>query len=324
MRMSRYAGMIALVVGFTAAHAGVSLGEDAAQAGNFDIRSGQVGSRVYLDNEYKGDADIFIENVPAGEHIITVRSGSRTIGGQFILKAGETMMLDARFEEMRVVDLRDVAREEAAKRAEAERRVETEKKGDAEHKKKEAAEPPVVKKPAPQKKIAATEAKKPQKSPEQELRDAYMNILRADFTEGGAGVSVAVRQNQKAVSGFTDSKSATGQTYLTKQGVLLCGTAPCVHDWMGRFFYTDENGKRDAFLIRWKATIFSGITPEGNAKREMDVCLNGQCRKVIMGNQPNQHAMERYVVTASKTSFTIRRADMIKDITDAGEQAPEF
>jgi nucleoid-associated protein YgaU len=312
------------------------------QPGSVDIRSTLVGTRVYLDDAYVGDADLFLEEVLPGDHIFTLRQGSQRIRGQFRIKPGDLLMLEGRFEEDRIVDLKEAAKEEAAKRLEADRKAEAERKAvaaaaatEAEKEKEKRkrqekqAKAPEEKKKADARKPAGAAAK-PAKSTGDELRNLHVNILRSDFAEaGGAGFEVKVtsKTNQKTVSNFTDSKSTSGKLYRNKQNIMLCEAGGCSRDWTGRFFYIDETGKRDAFLIRWKETVFTGITPAGTSKTEMDLCLNGDCKRVVYrddSHAPVQANLERYVLTWTKTAFIIRRADLVKEISDAGEQVPDF
>ena len=305
--------------------------EEQHQAGNIDVRSSLVGGRVYIDDVYSGDADVFIEDVPAGEHSVAIRHSGQVIRGQFKLKPGETMMLEGRFDENRIVDLKDVAREEAMKRADAERKAEAERKtAETERKKKE----PVVtakveekKKPEP-KKTAPVEARKAAKSADDVRRDLHLNIIHVDFEDSGASdLKVTPKTNTKVISNFNDSKSIGGKLYRSKQNYLLCETGSCYRDWTGRFFYTDETGKRDAFLIRHKENVFTGVTPQGTSKLDMDLCLNGECKRITFqaeGSGAAQSKIDRYVLSWSKSAFTIRRADLMKEIIDAGGKVPEF
>jgi hypothetical protein len=309
------------------------------QAGSVDIRSTLVGTRVYLDDAYVGDADLFLEEVLPGDHVFTLRQGSQRIRGQFRIKPREMLMLEGRFEEDRIVDLKELAREEAVKRAEAEKKAEAERKAlalvEAEKKKEpqqkapaKAPAPVEKKKPEPKKPVVAMA--KPTRSPEEEQRDMHVNIVRVDIDEAeGAGFEVRVspKVNTKTVINFTDSKGATGKFYRNKQNVLLCQENGCSRDWTGRFFYVDEAGKRDAFLIRWKETVFTGITPAGTSKKEMDLCLNGDCKRITYaaeGDAPAQGSLERYVLTWTKDAFIIRRADLVKEINEAGGKIPDF
>lgn len=299
-----------------------------ANTGHIDVRSTLVGGRVYIDDVYSGDADVFIEDVPAGEHSVIIRQGGQVIKGQFTLKPGETMMLEGRFEEGRIVDLKEVAKEEALKRAEAERRAETERKTtEVERKKKEQAKAEEKKKPE-QKKAVTAEAKKTQKSAEEERRDLHLNIVRVDFEDAGpSDLKITQKTNAKIITNFNDSKSTTGKLYRNKQHFLLCEGGSCFREWTGRFFYIDETGKRDAFLIRWKETVFTGVTPAGTSKLEMDLCLNGDCKRITYhpeGGGVTQSNLERYVLSWSKNAFIIRRADLLKEITDAGGKVPEY
>ena len=303
--------------------AGLAVTQEKGGPGNIDVRSSLVGGRVYIDNEYKGDADIFIEDVNPGEHFITVRHGGQTVSGQFTLKSNETMMLEARFDENRIVDLKDIAREEAAKRAEAERKADAERK-----KKEEVTHAKVEEKKKPDQKKVVVAVPKPHKSPEDERRDVYLSIIRVNVEDvGTTDMKVTPKTNTKSVTNFNDSKSIAGKLIRSKQNLLLCETGSCYRDWNGRFFYIDESGKRDAFLIRWKETVFTGVTPAGTSKVEMDLCLNGDCKRLTYsaeGGAAVQSVIDRYVMSWNKNSFIIRRADLVKAITDAGGKVPEF
>jgi hypothetical protein len=126
------------------------------------------------------------------------------------------------------------------------------------------------------------------------------------------------------VINFTDSKSSSGKFYRNKQNVMLCEAGDCSRDWTGRFFYVDDTGKRDAFLIRWKETVFTGITPGGTSKQELDLCLNGDCKRIALAGETVQGNIDRYVLSWNKSAFIIRRADIVKEISDAGGKVPEF
>ncbi len=343
--------MVMVLLAWSAAFAG----EKAAPvAGHIDIRSTLVGARVYFDGTYVGDADLFVEDVPPGEHAITMRQGSQRIFGQFIVKPGETLMLEGRFEENRIVDLKEFAREEAARRAEEERKAEAARKGEAARKaeaerkavedrkieaERQAAEAEqrnkesaasakkVDKKPGAKKTVAAASAAKAAKSPEEARRDRNVNLVRVDFADSPTtyGVSVAPKINQQVIANFTDSKSSTGKLMRTKQGQVLCEAGACLREWTGRFFYIDESGKRDAFLIRWKEALFSGVDPRESTKVEMDVCLNGDCTTFQnSGAGTDQGTIDRYVLNWTTKHFIIRRADIAREITDAGGKVPDF
>ena len=327
--VKRFVLLLMLLSAASAAAAADKATPAPAPIGHVDIRSTLVGARVYFDDTYVGDADLFVEDVPPGDHMITMRQGSQRIFGQFSLKPGETLMLEGRFEENRIVDLREVAREEAAKRAEAERKAEADRKAmEAEHKKKEAPAPKQAAKKKPdQKKVAAAAGAKAAKSADEERMDLHANILRADFAESPSSFDVTVtpKINQKIITNFSDSKSSTGKLMRTKQGMVLCETGSCLRDWTGRFFYIDELGKRDAFLIRWKETVFTGVTPHGTSKVVMDVCLNGDCKSFdLNGEASSQNTIDRYVLSWTKKAFIIRRSDIVKEITDAGGTVPDF
>jgi hypothetical protein len=305
------------------------------QPGNIDIRSTLVGTRVYLDDAYVGDADLFIEDVPPGEHIIILRQGSQRIRGEFTLKPGELLMVEGRFEESRIVDLRQIAKEEAEKRAEAARKEEAERKAaEAELKKQEQLaqkkgreEKKKTEKKAEERKPVVAVAK-PAKTAEEDRQTQHLNIIRVDFEEAGSvDVKVTPRVNQKIVTNFNDSSSSTGNIYRSKQNLLLCEGGDCSRDWTGRFFYFDDTGKRDAFLLRWRETVFTGITPEGTSKVEVDLCVNGDCKRSSYSGGSGasvQTMVDRYVLNFNRSVLTVRRSDLLKAITDAGRKPPDF
>lgn len=318
----------AVVLGFVLI-AGVSaMAED--QPGNIDIRSTLVGTRVYLDDAYVGDADLFLEEVPPGEHIIILRQGSQRVRGEFKLKPGELLMLEGRFDESRIVDLRQIAKEEAEKRAEAARKAEADRKAaEAEAKKQEQlAQKKGKKADKKQEKKAIVAVAKPTKSADEDALGSHVNILRVEFElSGDVGVKVTPRVNQKIVTNFNDSSSTTGTMYRSKQNYVLCEGDGCFRDWTGRFFYFDDTGKRDAFLIRWRETVFSGITPQGTSKVEVDLCVNGDCKRAAYateGGAAVRSIVDRYVVSFNRSTLIVRRADLVKEITDKGGKVPDF
>ena len=302
------------------------------QPGNIDIRSTLVGTRVYLDDAYVGDADIFLEEVPPGEHIVILRQGSQRLRGEFQLKPGELLMLEGRFDESRIVDLRQIAKEEAEKRAEAARKAEAERKAaEAESKKQEQlAQKKGKKKPEKkaEEKSAVVAVAKPSKPAENDVQGSHLNILRVDFEESGrVDVKITPRVNQKIVTNFTDNASTSGKMYRSKQNYILCDGSDCFRDWTGRFFYFDDTGKRDAFLVRWRETVFSGITPSGTSKVEVDLCVNGDCKRSAFateGGAAVQAVVDRYVLSFNRSVLSIRRADLLQEIRDKGGKVPEF
>jgi hypothetical protein len=323
----RFKGLLLLIAVLALAAAAFAAEQ---QPGNIDIRSTLVGARVYLDDTYVGDADLFLEDVPPGDHMILMRQGGQRIVTQFSLRPGEMLMLEGRFEESRIVDLKQIAREEAERRAAEERKAEAERKAAAEAEKSKKpvtakAEPKKAepKKAEPKKPVVA--AVKTGKSPEEERRELHLNIIRVDFEESGAtDIKITPKVNQKVVTNFSDSKASGGKLIRSKQNYLLCDGEGCYRDWTGRFFYIDDAGKRDAFLIRWKETVFTGITPAGTSKREMDLCLNGDCKRIALAGDSVQGNIERYVLSWNKGAFIVRRADILKEISDAGGKVPEF
>lgn len=272
--------------------------------GTVDVKSSLPEAMVYIDGESKGPANTAIENVIAGEHTITCTAGEKSVTGKFTVRKNETLKLEARFSEGRIVVLA-VMQEDAAK-----------KKREA-----EAA------RPEQQKKKAETEAKKPEGSPIDERRALHLNVFRVEFKDLNAqDVAINEKMNAKIISGYTERKNRTGKYYRTKQGLLLCEEGACVQEWIGKFIYTDETGKRDSFLVTWKQTTFSGMTPTGTNGRELTWCLNGNCKKMTdtgAGNAPYSAELGRYVLRWSKEAVIIRRADIIKEILDGGGTVPE-
>lgn len=300
------------------------------QPGNIDIRSSLIGTRVYLDDAYVGDADVFLEEVPAGEHIIILRQGSKRLRGEFTLKPGELLMLEGRFDESRIVDLRQVALEEAQKRAKVAREKEearkiAEQEGRKQQKQARKEQKRRTKKKAEEKAVVAVAKPAPKR---RDAGEMHVNILRVDFQRSGdTGLKVTPRMEQKIVTNFNDSSISSGKMYRTKQNFLLCEGRDCYRDWTGRFFYFDDTGKRDAFLVRRRETVFSGITPGGTSKVEVDLCVNGDCKRsaFVTENGPAvKTVVDRYLMTFNRSTLSIRRADLLKKLTGKGRKVPEF
>lgn len=73
--------------------------------------------------------------------------------------------------------------------------------------------------------------------------------------------------------------------------------------------------------MTWKETVFNGITPAGTSKRELLSCLNGACEHLedaTVGDKPQAAMVGRFHLTWTKSSLIIRRADIMKQITDSG------
>ena len=267
------------------------------------VKSAQPGAKVYIDEVYKGLANSVIENVVAGNRSISCTLEDKTVTGSFVVRKNEGLVLEARFNEGKLVSAGD--QDSAA----------TKKKREQEAAKQE------------QRKKSEAEAKKPEKSPAEERRDMHLNVFKIEFKDRNAeDVAVAARTNPRVITNYAESRGKTGKYYRTKQGLLLCEAGPCVQEWTAKFFYTDERGKRDAFLITWKQTVFSGMTPTGTNSRELTWCLNGTCKKVTdidTSDAPVTAELESYALNWTKSAAFFRRADLMKDILDAGGTLPE-
>jgi len=271
--------------------------------GSITIKAAQPEAKVYIDETYKGLANTVIENVVAGEHVVSCVLEDKTVTGTFVIKKNETLKLEARFNEGKMVSIAEQESAVAKKKKEQE----------AAAKKQEKKKP--------------EEPKKVEKSPADERKDLHLNIFKLVFTNReNQEVTVTAHANPKVISGYAESKGQTGKYYRTKSGLLLCEAGPCVQEWTSKFFYTDENGKRDAFMITWKQTVFSGMTPSGTSSREFTWCLSGECRKMTAADTakaPDSQNMGTYTTTWSKETAVIRRADIVKEILDAGGTLPE-
>ena len=157
----------------------------------------------------------------------------------------------------------------------------------------------------------------------EERRELHLNIIKAYFENiENEAVRVTHKINPKVISKFIDKRNQTGTYYRTKQGLLLCNAGPCERQWSSTFVYSDETGKSDTFGLTWRETVFNGITPQGTSKRELLVCLNSACTNyadTAAGDAPQKLDLGRYHLTWSKSSLVIRRSDIMKEITDAGD-----
>lgn len=268
--------------------------------GSIQVKSDQPDAKVQLNGITIGRVNTVIDSVMTGEHTISAATEDKTVSGTFHVKKNEVLKLEARFKEGKLVSLAD--QDAAAK-----------KKKEA-----EAAKP---------EKKKTEEAKKSEKSPADDRKELYLNVFRLDFRNRDAQeVAVSPRHSTKVISGFAESKGQTGKYFYTKSGLLLCEAGPCVQEWTSRFFYTDENGRRDAFMVTWKQMVFSGMTPTGTSNREITWCLNGSCKKVEHDDTTKgQVSLEfgNYALSWTKETAVIRRADLMKEITEAGGKLPE-
>lgn len=272
--------------------------------GSLSVKSSEPGARVYVDETYKGGADSIIENIIAGEHVISCKTDDNSVSGTFQVRKNETLRLEARFNEGKLV-----LSKEAVKPPEAEKKPQPVKH---EKPKKPAAEPKKVE----------------QKNPVEERRKTHLNVMRIDFEVTSAPeIKVEHKANQSVISKYTLRKNGAGKYYRTKQGVLLCDAGPCEFTWTSSFIYTDETNQADALLMNWKETVFNGITPAGTSKQDLECCLNGQCWKMQdSGNSDGGQDFEigRYRLSWTKTSVLIRRSDIMKEILEAGRSLSDY
>ncbi len=277
--------------------------------GKVMVQSAVPGAKVYIDDLYKEPAGTVIEKIVVGEHTISCRTGAQTVTGSFTIKKNEILKLEARFQEGKLVPVAELAKVE---KAEPETPL-----------KKEEA--PKIEKPQGEKpKKPATPVKKEEaKDPESERRSLHLNVIKVYFIEGADSHRVRVihKINPKVVGKFTEKKHSTGTYYHTKQNLLLCETGPCEQQWSSTFIYTDETGKSDSFAFTWKQIVYTGISPTGISERTLLYCLNGDC-KPLEDKSDTEFSIERetgrYTMTWSKTSLTLRRSDIIKQIRAAG------
>lgn len=276
--------------------------------GKVSVRSQVPDAKVFVDDVYRGPAGNVIESIPVGMHAIRCSTETQTVTGVFEIVKNELLQLEARFDENKLVFFQE--EREKVKKAEAE----------AEKKPKAAVAPPPLK---PKKTAPPAEAKKEErKSPEEERRSLHLNMIKIYFDDIQAQeVRISHKINPKVVANFVEKKHHSGTYYRTKQNALLCDAGPCEQQWAASFGYTDETGKADTIGLTWKQTVFNGITPDGTSKRELLFCLNAECKHledVTNDDKPLAAVAERYRLTWSKSSLIIRRADIMKEIIDAG------
>jgi hypothetical protein len=59
--------------------------------------------KFFIDDVYKGVAENIIEDVMIGDHVISCRTNNKTVSGTFTLKKNETLQLEARFDEEKLL-----------------------------------------------------------------------------------------------------------------------------------------------------------------------------------------------------------------------------
>ncbi len=276
--------------------------------GSVAVKSEEPGARVYVDDLYKGNANDVVESIVVGEHVISCRAGDRAVSGTFQIRKNETLRLEARFDEKKLVGFKQPAKVEPVK-------VEIEKK-----------KPEPAKQGKPKQPVAEPK-KVEQISPQEERRKAHLNVMRIGFEVSGAQEVKVDHSASPAVSKYAINKNKTGKYYQTKQKIVLCDAGPCELTWSASFIYTDESGKADALLLKWEETVFNGITPTGTSKRELECCLNGKCWKMQDNSATDtnqEYVVGRYTLSWTKTSVLVRRTDIMEEIIAAGRSLADY
>jgi hypothetical protein len=282
--------------------------------GSVVVKSTIPDAKVFIDDVYKGVAENTIESVIVGEHVISCRTEIKRVSGVFSVKKNETLRLEARFDEGRLV----------AAPAAVEKVEKAEKPEPVKPKKVEPVKHEKPKKPAPVVQVKREEPKDPQ----EERRKLHLTTMKIFFeVTPSQEIHVDHKANEAVISKYSENKSLTGRYYRTKQNVLLCDTGPCEMGWTVSFLYADEAGKSDAFLLTWKEIVFNGITPAGTSKRVLEWCLDGVCNKfedTSAADTEQMQDMGRYKLSWSKTAVIIRRTDIMIEIAAAGKSLSDY
>ena len=279
-----------------------------AQYGSVAVKSGEPGAKVYVDDIYKGNADDVVESIVVGEHVISCRAADRAVFGTFQIKKNETLRLEARFDDGKLVMFKQPVKVEPVK-------AEIEKKKPEQVKQEKPKQPPVELKRAEQ------------TTPQEERRRTHLNVMRIEYEVTDAQEIQVDHEAPPVISKYVIKRNKAGKYYRTKQGIVLCDAGPCELAWAASFIYTDEAGKADALLLNWEETVFNGITPAGTSKRELECCLNGKCWKMQDNNATDtkqEYAIGRYTLSWTKTSVLIRRTDIMQEITAAGRSLADY
>ncbi len=299
-------------------------GEEAAEPelmivkyGSLSVRSSVPGAKVYIDDVYKGAADTVIEDITAGDHMISCRTEDKAVTGLFQIRKNETLRLEARFNEGKLA----VFKEREPSKAEVEKQKPEPVKAEAEKKKPE----PVKQEKKPKKPVAEPK-KVEQKNPVEERRKNHLTVMKIQFEISDTQKIQIAHSGVPSIGKYTEKKDHTGKYYRTKQGILLCDAGPCDLIWSVSFTYNDETGKSDALLLNWKETVFNGITPAGTSKRELECCLNGHCSKVQTADadMDKEFEMGRYRLSWMNRKVAVRRADIMKEVLDAGRSVDDY
>ncbi|HSB31333.1 MAG TPA: PEGA domain-containing protein [Candidatus Sulfobium mesophilum] len=278
--------------------------------GSVSVRSLTPDAKVFIDDVYKGAAENTIESVIVGDHVISCRTENKTVSSTFTVKKNETLLLEARFDEGKLIVI--TVPEKKAEQIEVEK------------KKAEPVRQEKPKKPVP---VVIVKREEP-KDPQEEWRKMHLTTMQIYFEiTPSQEIQIFHKANLAVISKYTENKNLTGRYYRTKQNVLLCDAGPCEMGWSATFLYMDEAGKSDAFLLNWKEIIFNGITPTGTSKRVLEWCLGGVCRKLEdtgAADTEREQEIGRYILKWTKTSVIIRRADVIIESVAAGKSLSDY
>lgn len=291
-----------------------------ARYGSVMVKSSVLDAKVFIDDVASGSVNTVIESVPVGDHVVACRSEGKTVSGKFSIVRNETLRLEARFEEQQLVDITEAERAEAARK----KKIEAAKLDEQQKKAQEEARKPEPKKVETRK---AEQKKAEAKDPREAFRDLHLNIIKVYPETEVPELHVSSKFNPQVISKYSETKDESGKYYRTKQGMLLCEAGPCKKEWSASFVYTDETGKSDAFLVRWREIVFNGMTPTGTSKRDLEVCLNGACQKRednSAADTARELIMERYALGWTKSLIVIRRSDVMKAIIETGGDVKNY
>jgi len=289
-----------------------------AKYGSLTVKSPVLDAKVFIDGIASGSVNSVIESVSAGDHVVECRAGGKAVSGKFSVVKNEMLRLEARFDEQQLVDTTEAERAEAAHRRKAEAAKLEEQKRAAEAKKPELKKAE-IKKPDP-KKVETKNSK-------EAFHNLHLNIIKIYPESDVPELHVTSKVNPQVITKYVEKKDHSGKYYRTKQGMLLCEAGPCQKEWSSTFLYTDEAGKTDAFLVRWREITFNGMTPTGTSKRELEVCLNGACQKredTSAADSAHELTIDRYSLGWTKSLIVIRRGDVMKAILEAGGDVANY
>ncbi len=292
-----------------------------ARYGSVMVKSSVLDAKVFIDDVASGSVNSVIESVPVGDHVVACRAEGKAVSGTFTVVKNETLQLQARFDEKQLIDSTEAERAEAVRKKKAEAaKLEEQKKAMAAAKKPEPKKTEILKKKPELRKAEAKNAK-------EAFRDLHLNIIKVYPESEAPELQVTSKVNPQVITKYLKTKEQSGKYYRTKQGMLLCEAGSCQKTWSSTFVYTDEAGKSDAFLVRWREIIFNGITPAGTSKRELEVCLNGACQKredTGASDTVREMVIDRYSLVWTRALIVIRRADVMKEILEAGGDVANY